>query len=397
MGMYTFMQRDERIRAGMREKKVGGLLVLLPENILFLSGFWPSAPAALVMPEDGKPVLIIPKPDEGLVSSRWRGEPWTYDTRLEDDPSDVYIAKLIRRAADRTGKGKARWGCDRNMETVCGTHVGGVAYVPGAPFYGLLDKTLEGMQLEDQTPWLCEMRMRKTADEIRAMKTCNEIVDHALVSARTELTPGMKESELAGLIESRIQSFGIGYHGVRRARGFAFVMSGPQNTFPAWGAYNISTDRVIRKGDLVLIELDSQADGFWSDISRTFVAGTPDKRQTQVWEAVHRAQQLTIQSLKPGAKISTVDEKARGLLQEAGYGGNFLHHIGHGVGFAFHEMPYLDPASHVSVDYPLEEGMVLAIEPGVYIEGWGGLRIEDNVCMTENGAEYLSTSDRALA
>jgi Xaa-Pro dipeptidase len=331
-----------------------------------------------------------------MVPSDWRGDVWAYNTRLDDDPTDVCIAKLIRRAAEKHGLQKASWGCDRNMETVCGTHVGGVAYVPGEPFYRLLSGTLEGARLEDQTSWLYEMRMRKTADEILALKRCNEIVDHALEKARESLVAGMKETELAAVIESSIQAYGVGYKGARRARGFAFVMSGPQNTMAAWGAYNISTDRVIREGDLVLIELDTQADGFWSDISRTFVVGRPDKKQKEVWDAVRRSQELTIKSLKVGAKISTVDEKARGILRDAGYAENFLHHIGHGVGFAFHEMPYLDPASHVRTDYSIEAGMVFAIEPGVYIEGWGGLRIEDNVYMTENGAEYLSTSGRGL-
>jgi len=390
------MERDGLIRQGLRERKLDGLLALVPENILFLGGFWPSAAAALVRPADGNPVLIIPKPDEEMVPSDWRGDVWAYNTRLDDDPTDVCIAKLIRRAAEKHGLQKASWGCDRNMETVCGTHVGGVAYVPGEPFYRLLSGTLEGARLEDQTSWLYEMRMRKTADEILALKRCNEIVDHALEKARESLVAGMKETELAAVIESSIQAYGVGYKGARRARGFAFVMSGPQNTMAAWGAYNISTDRVIREGDLVLIELDTQADGFWSDISRTFVVGRPDKKQKEVWDAVRRSQELTIKSLKVGAKISTVDEKARGILRDAGYAENFLHHIGHGVGFAFHEMPYLDPASHVRTDYSIEAGMVFAIEPGVYIEGWGGLRIEDNVYMTENGAEYLSTSGRGL-
>lgn len=394
--MRSIIERDEVIRREMRERRLDGLLALLPENILFLSGFWPSSAAALLRPADGKPVLIIPKPDEPLVPSGWQGEVWAYNTRLDDDPTDLYIARLIRRAAEKHGLQKACLGCDRTMETVCGTHVGGVAYVPGEPFYRLLGSTLEGAELQDQTSWLYHMRMRKTPEEIRALKRCNQIVDHALEQARGTLAAGMKETELAGVIESSIQSYGVGHEGVRRARGFAFVMSGPQNTEAAWGAYNISTDRVIREGDLVLIELDTQADGFWSDISRTFVVGKPDTKQREVWDAVRKAQELTIASLRVGAKISSVDEKARSVLREAGYAEQFLHHIGHGVGFAFHEMPYLDPAALVRTDYAIETGMVFAIEPGVYIEGWGGLRIEDNVYMTENGAEYLSTSDRGL-
>jgi Xaa-Pro dipeptidase len=390
------MDRRKLVEDGMQERRLDGFLALLPENILFFSGHWPSAPAALVMCAAEKPVLIIPKPDEGLVPADWKGDTWIYNTRLDDDPTDIYIAKLIEKAVKSRGLHKGRLGCDRFMETVAGTHVGGVAHVPGEPFYRLLGEVLNGVQFQDHTAWLYEMRMVKTAPEIRALKKCNEIVDHALAEARKRLTAGMKETEVSAIIESSIQTFGVGYLGVQRARGFAFVMSGPDNTAAAWGAYNISTSRLINEGDLVLIELDTQADGFWSDVSRTFVVGEPDKRQQEIWSAVRRSEDKTIASLKVGAKISTVDATARRALTDEGFGEHFLHHVGHGVGFAFHEMPYLDPPSLIRTDYAIEAGMVLAIEPALYFDGWGGIRVEDNVYITDDGAEYLSTSERSL-
>jgi Xaa-Pro aminopeptidase len=174
-------------------------------------------------------------------------------------------------------------------------------------------------------------------------------------------------------------------------------MSGAENTAGAWAAYNISTDRKMVEGDLVLIELDTQVEGYWSDISRTFVVGRPSDRQKEVWNAVHDCQERTIKSLRVGAVISNIDATARAFLTDMGYGAHFPHHIGHGVGFAFHEVPYLDPPSRIAADWPIQAGMVLAIEPGVYVEGWGGIRLEDNIVITENGvAEYLSTADRSL-
>jgi Xaa-Pro aminopeptidase len=207
----------------------------------------------------------------------------------------------------------------------------------------------------------------------------------------------MKETELAAVIEGEIQAYGVGYDGARRARGFAFVMSGPENTAGAWAAYNISTDRKIANGDLILIELDSQVDGYWSDLSRTWVAGEPSAKQREIWSAVHESQQRTVEAVRTGCKISQVDGIARDFLAARGYGREFLHHIGHGVGFSFHEAPYLDPPSRVSTDWEIRPRMVFAIEPGVYIEGWGGVRIEDNVVVNEAGrAEFLSTADRGL-
>jgi Xaa-Pro dipeptidase len=177
-------------------------------------------------------------------------------------------------------------------------------------------------------------------------------------------------------------------------------MSGPKNTEEAWGAFNVSTDRRLQNGDLVLIELDSQADGYWSDISRTFVAGGhPDARQQEIGSIVRDSQQRTIEALRPGMRASEVDRIARAAITERGYGKNFLHHVGHGVGFAFHEMPYLDPPSRLDAahDYEIQPGMVLAIEPAIYIESWGGIRLEDNIVVTAQGrAEYLSQFDREL-
>jgi Xaa-Pro dipeptidase len=390
------MDRKQIIAEGMAERRLDGFLALLPENILFFSGYWPSAPAALVVSASKKSVLVVPKPDEGFVPADWEGDVLAYNTRLDDDPTDIYITKLIENAVEKNGLQKGRVGCDRSMETVAGTHVGGVAHVPGQPFYHLLQEALIDVQFQDHTAWLYELRMVKTANEIRALKKCNEIVDRALGEARRRLTAGMKETEVSALIESSIQTVGVGYMGVKRARGFAFVMSGPENTAAAWGAYNISTDRAVKEGDLVLIELDSQADGFWSDITRTYVVGEPNKRQREIWRAVRRSEEVAIDALKVGARISAVDAAARNALQEEGFGEYFLHHVGHGVGFAFHEMPYLDPVSHIRTDFAIEPGMVVAVEPAVYIDGWGGIRIEDNVCVGENGAEYLSNCDRSL-
>jgi len=374
-----------------------GLLLLLPENILFGSGYWPSTAAALFIPTVGRSTLIIPKPDRGFVPRGWAGDVLAYDTRLEDDPSDLFIAKLVRTAAGSKGTGKRRFGCDRCMETIAGTHIGGEARVPGELFYKLLAEILPEVDFIDRTPWIYEARMVKTPEEINSLKTCAEVVDKALDRARESLAPGMRETDLSAIIESAIQTLGVGYKNSRRARGYGFVMSGAENTAGAWAAYNISTDRKMVEGDLVLIELDTQVEGYWSDISRTFVVGRPSDRQKEVWNAVHDCQERTIKSLRVGAVISNIDATARAFLTDMGYGAYFPHHIGHGVGFAFHEVPYLDPPSRIAADWPIQAGMVLAIEPGVYIEGWGGIRLEDNIVITENGvAEYLSTADRSL-
>ncbi len=391
------MNRQTLIQQFLGSRELDGLLLFLPENILFGSGYWPSTSAALYIPASARATLVVPKPDEAFVPASWEGNVRVYDTRLDDDPTDLFMTKLLRDAMGGGAGQKLRCGCDRSMETIAGTHIGGEARVPGPLFYELLSRTMPAIAYVDVTSWVYEARMVKSDEEISALRRCAEVVDKALDLARVKLAPGMKETELSAIIEGAVQTLGVGYKGTRRARGFAFVMSGPQNTAGAWAAYNISTDRIISQGDLILIELDSHVEGYWSDISRTWVVGKPSSRQHEVWSAVRECQQRTVESLKVGLKISHVDATARDILTAKGYGPNFLHHVGHGVGFAFHEMPYLDPASHVSTDWELQAGMALAIEPGVYIDGWGAVRIEDNVVLTGKGnAEYLSKADQSL-
>jgi Xaa-Pro aminopeptidase len=154
--------RASIIRHALELRGMDGLLLLLPENILFGSGYWPSTSAALFIPTGGRSTLIIPKPDRGFIPRGWAGEVLAYDTRLEDDPSDLFIAKLVRTAAGSKGTGKRRFGCDRCMETIAGTHIGGEARVPGEPFYKLLAEVLPQVDFIDLTPWIYEARMVKT-------------------------------------------------------------------------------------------------------------------------------------------------------------------------------------------------------------------------------------------
>jgi Xaa-Pro aminopeptidase len=168
-------------------------------------------------------------------------------------------------------------------------------------------------------------------------------------------------------------------------------MSGPVNSGNAWLPANFSTDRVLQDGDLVLIEFNGFADGFWTDLSRTLVIGRPNNRQKEMISSVTEALETVVEALKPGITLGSVDCLARASFRSRGVEEYFMHYTGHGVGFAFHEPPILRPDSSVL----LEPGMVLAIEPGLYIEGVGGVRIEENVLITLDGAELLSTFDRS--
>jgi Xaa-Pro aminopeptidase len=389
------MDRRNRIIQGLGETKADALLCFIPENVLFLTGYWPNTGhSAALYPAEGAPVLIVPDPDLPFVPSDWEGEVLEYGVGPDDDPPPRQLARLLRETLGKRGLLNSRMGCERSFEAFAGTHIGGEVTAPGRPLFDLLEAAMPEVAFDCRTDLIRELRMCKTPEEIEALRVCHDIIGYAIGQAKTQLHDGMKETEVAAIIESAIMTYGVGHRGVRRARGFAFAVSGPNSEgVYAWGPYNISTDRILQKGDLVLIELDAHADGYWADITRTFVVGMADQKQQDIMGIVLETVDRVVKALEPGMRGSQVDEIARSFIRNAGYGDYFPHGIGHGVGFAFHEMPYLNPTS----DSVLEPGMVLAIEPGIYIPNWGGIRVEDNVVMTEEGkAWYLSDYDRSF-
>jgi Xaa-Pro aminopeptidase len=142
-----------------------------------------------------------------------------------------------------------------------------------------------------------------------------------------------------------------------------------------------------------MIELAVVADGYWSDLTRVVIAGEPTKKQREVYTVVLEAQKAAIEKMRPGVIFSEVDNAARQVIERAGYGQHFVHITGHGIGFRYHEfIPLLAPQAKGK----LAAGMASSVEPGIYIPDWGGIRIEDNIVVTEDEPEYLSTFDRTF-
>jgi Xaa-Pro dipeptidase len=188
-------------------------------------------------------------------------------------------------------------------------------------------------------------------------------------------------------------SRGIGYKGARHVRSWAQLMTGPESA-RAYTPHPATSARVIERGDLGLLELATVVDGYWSDLTRTLVAGVvPSARQEELYAAVLAAHDATMRAARPGMTGAEVDALARGEIERRGLGAYFLHHTGHGLGFRYHEPhPFLHPMNEEHV----EEGMVSSIEPGLYLAGFGGLRLEENVVFTASGVELLSVFPTAL-
>ncbi len=238
--------------------------------------------------------------------------------------------------------------------------------------------------LEPRAPAADRLRGVKDAAEIALIREAAAIATRALAQVVPAVRPGARERDVALELEFAIRRLGAD------ASAFpAIVASGPRSALP----HGAASDRVIRPGEFVTLDFGAACRGYHSDITRTFLTGEPTARQREVYEAVLRAQRAALEAVVPGRTTREVDAVAREALTGAGLGEYFGHGLGHGVGLAVHEFPSLSPSAEEVV---LEAGMVVTVEPGAYLPGEGGVRVEDLVVVTETGAEVLTDFPKEL-
>ena len=227
------------------------------------------------------------------------------------------------------------------------------------------------------------LRERKDAGEVALIGKAAGVATRALERLLPELRVGMTEIETAGLLEKALRDEG--------SEGFPFpsiVASGPRAALP----HARSSHRVIESGDFLLLDFGAEVGGYCADLTRTVVLGRATREQRQVYDVVRRANEIAIAGVRPGMRGRDADALARDYIERCGYGEEFGHSLGHGLGLEVHEAPRLAR----SVDGVLAEGSVVTIEPGIYRAGWGGVRIEDDVHLTSGGPELLTHFTREL-
>lgn len=259
----------------------------------------------------------------------------------------------------------------------------GVEAIMTVDFYGRLRRTFPKSGLVETENIVEDLAMCKEKYEIDAIRRAVEITDEVLASVLPMVKPGVTEIELAAEIAYRHMKLGAAKNSFE-----TIVASGPRSALP----HGIATDRKIEKGDLVTFDMGCFYNGYPSDMTRTFVVGKASPEQRKIYEIVREAQKRATEAALPGAMCSEVDGVARNIITRAGYGDNFSHGLGHGLGLEVHARPGLSKVSKTR----LKPGMVVTIEPGIYIEGFGGVRIEDDVLITEDGNEVLNKSPREL-
>lgn len=248
---------------------------------------------------------------------------------------------------------------------------------------GYLRRSLKGISLKDASGCVEDQRQRKDKREIAKLRRAARIADLAFESLGRSRIVGRREKEVAWMLEAAMREAGSD-----KLPFEIIVASGPRSAMP----HGVAGNRVIRKNELVVIDLGASVGGYCSDATRTFSTGPLSGRRSEIYGVVAEAQELAIKAVRPGASCAGVDAVAREHIEAAGYGDAFGHSLGHGVGLEAHELPVL---SSRSKDI-LEEGMVLTVEPGIYVERMGGVRIEDTVLVGRKGPVRLTKYPRKL-
>lgn len=228
-----------------------------------------------------------------------------------------------------------------------------------------------------------ELRAIKTEEEQERIRQAEAIGDRAFSKVLSKLKPGVTEKQVAAWLEFFMKEEG--------AEGFSFetiAASGVHSAMP----HAVPTDKVLEDGDFLTMDFGCVYHGYCSDMTRTVVIGSATEKQREVYETVLRAQQTALQGIHPGMTGKEIDDLARNVISEAGYGKYFGHALGHSVGIEIHEGPNFSQKEKRVI----EPGMVITVEPGIYIENFGGVRIEDVVIVTENGCENITHSPKEL-
>lgn len=346
--------RIETVKQELVERDMDAFIAIGPHDCFYLSGFrgigghdYP----VLIIPRDGDATLFVSPLDEEVAQRR---------AALDVTAPAGHFADAVReRVAD-----------DADLIITSGMDVG---------FYHRLGNGIS-LHLDDTV--LTDMRKKKDRDEADTIREAYTVTEDAIAAVLPKIEEGKTEREIAAALEYEMR--------IRGSSDTAFptiVGTGAFSSLP----HHAAADAEIEEGPL-LFDIGAVVDGYRSDISRVFHIGDPDDRFTRIYDIVREAQEAAVERLEPGTPLAAIDEAARSIIAEEGYGDNFPHSTGHGVGVQVHEPPNLSNRS----EEILEAGMVVTVEPGIYLRGEFGIRIEDAYYVTDDGPERLTTSSRDL-
>jgi len=358
---------DHRARvqaAASRVADAGGtaLLVAPSPDLRYLIGYEPmplERPTMLVIGAGGDATLVVPELERPLATAAPGADALELAPWRDDQDPYALIASLVP-GGDTVFLGDRIWG----SHVLALQHaLPGVAWASAAPIVGA-------------------MRARKDPAELDALRRAAAAADAALGGLLSEPLAGRTERAVATTLGDLLVARG------HDTADFTIVASGPNAASP----HHEPSERRIEAGDAVVLDFGGTIDGYFSDTTRTVAVGDPGERLTTVHAVVANAQRVATEAVRPGVEIQTIDRAARAVIDAAGFGDRFIHRTGHGIGLEVHEPPYAASGDHTL----LEPGMTFSVEPGIYLEGELGVRIEDIVTVTDDGVESLNATSRDL-
>lgn len=346
----------EKLRLKMSQVPVDAFLVSNMQNWRFVSGFTGDAGT-----------LLITR-DEAIIFTDSR-----YTEQAEQEAPDYTVIKTV---------------VEKNVlkETIDKIRISRIAFEKDYVTYSRWEKlkeTLSGQELIGVSGWVEELRAVKSEKEAEYIAKAQSIADEAFGRLLPSIKPGVREIDLALELEFTMRKLG--------SDGIAFpfiVVSGVRSSLP----HGVPTSKQLEPGDFVTLDFGARYNGYCSDMTRTVVVGPVSDKHREIYDVVLRAQLAALEVIRPGIMAREVDLAGRRVIEEAGYGEYFGHGIGHGVGLNVHERPSVGKTS----EDVLQPGMIITVEPGIYIPGFGGVRIEDLVLVTEDGKNNLTASEKQL-
>jgi Xaa-Pro aminopeptidase len=356
---FDYPARLERARALLAARGVDALLLSVGADLPYFTGYR-AMPlerlTMLVLPADGPAVLVVPALEAPRVAPQpgFTLEPW------EETEDPVMLVARRCGGARRLAVGDTTW----------------------ALFLLALQGRLPGTSFVAASTLTRELRMRKEAGEVDLLRRAGAAVDRVVARLDGAHFSGKTERELSAEVAAMVVEEG------HEAATFSIVASGPNGASP----HHEAGDRVIQPGDAVVLDFGGRLQGYHSDITRTFFVGDPPLRFQEVYAVVRAAQEAGVAAAGPGVPAQNVDRAARRVITKAGFGPFFMHRTGHGIGLEEHEAPYVVEGNAEA----LEPGMAFSVEPGIYLSGEFGVRIEDIVAVTPDGAEPLNEAPHDL-
>lgn len=364
-------QRLERARHLMADNKLDCIMVTGGTSLVYFTNirwFMSERLFAFILPVKGKPFYVCPAFEEDRAREQIAGGPGGSDPELRLWQEDESPYQRIAEGLKDRGVAGGRLGMEETVRYVFSEGVG---------------KAAPSVQIGSATPATAGCRMIKSAHELQLMTLANQVTLAAYEAAYLSLKEGMTQHDFGSMVQMAHQRQGF--------QGDASIQVGENSALP----HGSAKPQVIQQGTILLMDGGCHVEGYESDISRTVVLGKPTDKMKKNFEIVFRAQQAALAAAKPGAQCQSVDAAARKVITDAGYGPDykyFTHRLGHGIGMDGHEWPYLVRGNTL----PLAASMCFSDEPGIYIRGEFGIRLEDDMHITENGAELFTSQSPSL-